>query len=136
MIERLIRVENVGVFTEARAGGDPTRFDPLTLVYAENGRGKTTLSAILRSLVTGDPAYVTERARISCWIQASEPGKVFPSQEHAAFNRGESNEGARAAAVVRAGCSAVRSAPTVNMIHRFLILFLSVIGWLGLAACV
>ncbi len=64
MIERLIRVENVGVFTDARAGGDSTRFDPLTFVYAENGRGKTTLSAILRSLATGDPAYITERARI------------------------------------------------------------------------
>lgn len=64
MIERLIRVENVGVFVKARPGGDPTRFDPLTLVYAENGRGKTTLSAVLRSLATGDSTYVTERARI------------------------------------------------------------------------
>ena len=27
----------------------------LNLVYAENGRGKTTLSAILRSLMTGEP---------------------------------------------------------------------------------
>lgn len=29
----------------------------LNLVYAENGRGKTTLSAILRSLMTGTGSH-------------------------------------------------------------------------------
>jgi wobble nucleotide-excising tRNase len=37
----------------------------LTLVYAENGRGKTTLSAILRSLGTGDPVSINERQRLA-----------------------------------------------------------------------
>lgn len=72
MIERLIRVANVGVFADARPASDRTRFDPLTLIYAENGRGKTTLSAILRSLATDDPVYVTERARIG----AAEPPEI------------------------------------------------------------
>jgi len=64
MIEKLLRIKNVGIFAETRARGDSTRFDPLTLIYAENGRGKTTVSAILRSLATGEPAHITERSRI------------------------------------------------------------------------
>jgi hypothetical protein len=32
----------------------------LTVVYAENGRGKTALSAILCSLGTGDPAPIAQ----------------------------------------------------------------------------
>jgi wobble nucleotide-excising tRNase len=36
----------------------------LALVYAENGRGKTTLAAILRSLGTGNTDLVTERHRL------------------------------------------------------------------------
>ena len=36
----------------------------LNLVYAENGRGKTTLSAILRSLMTGEPVHINERRSI------------------------------------------------------------------------
>ena len=35
------------------------------MIYAENGRGKTTLSAVLRSLQTGDPAPITERVRLT-----------------------------------------------------------------------
>jgi wobble nucleotide-excising tRNase len=36
----------------------------LTLVYAENARGKTTLAAILRSLSTGEPLPINERRRL------------------------------------------------------------------------
>jgi len=35
------------------------------LVYAENGRGKTTLTAVLRSLATGDPIPIRERRRLA-----------------------------------------------------------------------
>lgn len=35
------------------------------LVYAENGRGKTTLAAILRSLASGDPIPIVERRRLA-----------------------------------------------------------------------
>jgi wobble nucleotide-excising tRNase len=37
---------------------------PLTLIYAENGRGKTTLSAILRSLSTDTALPIMERHRL------------------------------------------------------------------------
>jgi wobble nucleotide-excising tRNase len=36
----------------------------LTVIYAENGRGKTTLAAILRSLSNGDAALISERHRL------------------------------------------------------------------------
>jgi wobble nucleotide-excising tRNase len=35
------------------------------LIYAENGRGKTTLSAILRSLKSGDQVHILERRRLA-----------------------------------------------------------------------
>ena len=31
------------------------------LIYGENGRGKTTLAAVFRSLATGDPLPIIER---------------------------------------------------------------------------
>ncbi|MDP2706113.1 MAG: hypothetical protein Q8O70_01215, partial [Burkholderiales bacterium] len=37
----------------------------LTVVYSENGRGKTTLAAVLRSLATGDPMPISERKRLA-----------------------------------------------------------------------
>ena len=36
----------------------------LALIYAENGRGKTTLATILRSLATNKPNLVSERRRL------------------------------------------------------------------------
>ena len=37
----------------------------LVLGYAENGRGKTTLAAVLRSLGSGDPVPIIERHRLA-----------------------------------------------------------------------
>ena len=51
-------------------------FSKLTLLYAENGRGKTTLAAILRSLSTGDPTFISERHRLSA---AATPHVVIAS---------------------------------------------------------
>lgn len=36
----------------------------MSIVYAENGRGKTTMAAILRSLSNGDPKLVADRHRV------------------------------------------------------------------------
>jgi wobble nucleotide-excising tRNase len=48
----------------------------MTLVYAENGRGKTTLSAILRSLATGVAVPILERRRLGA---ANPPHIVIDS---------------------------------------------------------
>src|SRR3546814_16276890 len=37
----------------------------VTSFYVENGRGKTTLAAVMRSLATGDPLPISERRRMA-----------------------------------------------------------------------
>lgn len=60
MIEKIINIKNIGRFRDCSPRGDVT-FRKLTLLFAENGRGKTTLCAILRSLQTGQPEFISER---------------------------------------------------------------------------
>lgn len=64
MVERIQLVQNVGKFDSVSAGAQ-LPFSKLTLVFAENGRGKTTLAAILRSLSDGNPIHITERKRVT-----------------------------------------------------------------------
>jgi wobble nucleotide-excising tRNase len=64
MITRIQLIRNVGQF-DSVAPAPNLQLAPLTLVYAENGRGKTTLAAILRSLATGDPIPIAERRRLA-----------------------------------------------------------------------
>lgn len=62
-IERFQLLRNVGQFDSVSAGAQ-IALTPLTLVYGENGRGKTTVAAILRSLSIGDPALIEDRHRL------------------------------------------------------------------------
>lgn len=64
MITRIRLLRNVGKFESVDTGAS-FAMDRLVLIYAENGRGKTTLSAILRSLATGDPIPIIERRRLA-----------------------------------------------------------------------
>jgi wobble nucleotide-excising tRNase len=71
VIYRLQLLRNVGVFDSATPVAHP--FRRLTLIYAENGRGKTTLSAIFRSLATNSPGPIVERHRLA----AAHPPEVI-----------------------------------------------------------
>lgn len=64
MIGRIQLLRNIGQFDSVSTGAT-IALARLTLVYSENGRGKTTLAAILRSLATGDPLPITERRRLA-----------------------------------------------------------------------
>lgn len=64
MINRLQLLRNIGQFDSVNAGAN-IPLARLTLVYSENGRGKTTLAAMLRSLATGDPIPIAERRRLA-----------------------------------------------------------------------
>jgi len=64
MINSVQLLRNVGLFDSVSAAAN-IAFSRLTLIYAENGRGKTTLAAILRSLATGDPTPIVERRRLA-----------------------------------------------------------------------
>ena len=64
MIRRVRLLRNVGQFDSVDTAAT-IELQRLVLIYAENGRGKTTLVAILRSLATGDPIPIAERRRLS-----------------------------------------------------------------------
>lgn len=58
-LKKITAIKSVGRFKAARiSGGNYERF---ALIYGGNGRGKTTLCAILRSLQLNDPTHVTRR---------------------------------------------------------------------------
>jgi len=63
MVQRFILLRNVGKFDNVDAGAQ-LPLSRLTVIYAENARGKTTLAAILRSLASGRTELVMERARL------------------------------------------------------------------------
>jgi wobble nucleotide-excising tRNase len=62
-IQKIIRVRNIGRLTALNAAGD-VAFRTVTLIYGDNGTGKTTLTAIARSMASGDPAPIAERATL------------------------------------------------------------------------
>lgn len=64
LLERFQLLSNIGQFDNAVAAAHLPPLTRLSLVYGENGRGKTTLAAILKSAGTGDPAGVLERRRL------------------------------------------------------------------------
>lgn len=59
-LHQIKHIGSVGRFRAASASGDVT-FKKFTLIFGENGRGKTTLCSILRSLQNDDPAIVLGR---------------------------------------------------------------------------
>jgi wobble nucleotide-excising tRNase len=59
-LHQIKHIGSVGRFRAASASGDVT-FKKFTLIFGENGRGKTTLCSILRSFQTNDPAIVLGR---------------------------------------------------------------------------
>lgn len=80
-IDRIQLLRNVGQFDNVSSGaGLP--FGRLTVLYGENGRGKTTLAAILRSLATNDAALINERQRLG----AQHPPHIIINRSQAAAN--------------------------------------------------
>ena len=85
MLQRIISVKNIGRFKNCTAAGDVT-FRRFTLIFAENGRGKTTLCTILRSLFTDTPALIIGRATLG----GMEPPEVqlLTTNGNVAFRNG------------------------------------------------
>lgn len=63
MIQKFISIRNIGSFEACSASGD-VELRRLTVLSAENGRGKTTICDLLRSIKTGDPSFVQGRTRL------------------------------------------------------------------------
>lgn len=64
MLKKIVKIHNVGRLHRADAQGDQ-EFRSLTLIFGENGRGKTTLCEVLRSLKTGDPDILIGRRTLA-----------------------------------------------------------------------
>ena len=63
MIEHLALLRHIGQF-DNDSPNRQTSLGALALIYGENGRGKTTLASILRSLANNDPVPIAERRRL------------------------------------------------------------------------
>lgn len=79
-IEHFQLLRNVGQFDSVTSGAQ-IPLTRLSLLYAENGRGKTTIATILRSLSTGEPGLIDERRRLG----SANPPHVVVSSTGAPF---------------------------------------------------
>lgn len=62
MLEKLLKLEGVGLFANPLAKA--VEFKQATLIYADNGRGKSTLSAVMRACAAADSQAMAARATI------------------------------------------------------------------------
>jgi wobble nucleotide-excising tRNase len=90
MINALQLVRNIGQFDSVSSAA-ALQLAPVTLVYAENARGKTTLAAVLRSLATGDPIPVAERQRLGATHPPHVVVDCMGGPPHAMFQNGAWN---------------------------------------------
>lgn len=58
MLKKILKIENLGKFTSFKNPPGDVEFRQTTLIYGENGQGKTTLAAVLRSLISNNPAPI------------------------------------------------------------------------------
>ena len=70
MLERIDTIQGIGLLHNA-VSGRHGNCKKATLIYADNGRGKSTLAAVLRSLSNGNPAHIVERHTIDGTLPAS-----------------------------------------------------------------
>lgn len=59
MLERICEIQGIGLLHDTN--GKPHACRKATLIYGDNGRGKSTLATILRSVSTGDPSPILHR---------------------------------------------------------------------------
>lgn len=90
MIQRLSFLRNVGHF-EAVTAGAQIPLARVALLYAENGRGKTTLTAVLRSLASGNALPIAERRRLGTNDAPHVVVECTGGPPHAIFQNGAWN---------------------------------------------
>lgn len=62
LLSRIVKIKSLGLFHDVYS--EKFNFTKITLIYAENGRGKSTLSSLFRSVRTGDVRELHERRTI------------------------------------------------------------------------
>lgn len=87
MLQHIRLVQGIGQFDQVTASH--IELNPLSLVYAENARGKTTLVSIFRSLQSGDALPIQERRRLGA-TRASQVALSFTDEPNAVvFQNGQ-----------------------------------------------
>lgn len=70
MIQKLVRLQNVGLFQNGLPN-NPIDLHKVTLIYGENGRGKSTLASVFRAVSTGDADRMNARKTLDVSGQPS-----------------------------------------------------------------
>lgn len=96
MLERVEEIQGIGLLHDAN--GKPFKWQKATVLYADNGRGKSTLATILRSLSANEPSPILERKTIDGTL-APKVTLQFTSGHKVTFN-GTKWSGARPEFVV------------------------------------
>jgi len=60
MISKFIKIKNIGKYENFSASDDIT-FGKVNIIYGENGNGKTTLTSIIRSLISNKSDLILKR---------------------------------------------------------------------------
>lgn len=68
MLTKIISIKGVGLLRDASGGGS-IPLKQLTLLYGDNGRGKSTLASLLKSCATKNPDLIEDRVTIDASIK-------------------------------------------------------------------
>ncbi|WP_180961411.1 AAA family ATPase [Pseudoalteromonas sp. MelDa3] len=74
MLRRIRKIEGIGSYHSARAGG--TQFSDVNIIYGENRNGKSTLCDVFYSLASNNPELIKDRRAIPKQGTAANPMKV------------------------------------------------------------
>ena len=85
MLQEIRFIQCIGRFEEAKSLQN-TRFKLCTLIFGENGWGKSTLADILRSLSTNNPSILAGRATLD--VSAPQKAILHISGQNAIFQNG------------------------------------------------
>ncbi|WP_430247370.1 AAA family ATPase [Providencia sp. PAZ2] len=69
MLERIRKITSVGLFNDIKA--DSLKFKKISMIYGDNGRGKSTLSSILRSYTSKNPEIIIKRKTLDSTSEQS-----------------------------------------------------------------
>ena len=70
MLSKVLGIKGIGLLHDVK-GGAKNPFRKATLLYAENGRGKSTFASLLTSCATNDAELVEERVTIDAGVKPS-----------------------------------------------------------------
>lgn len=85
MISKILKLQNVGLLQDATKNG-PVSLGKVTAIYADNGRGKSTLATVLRACQLGDAGRLNARKTIDA-TNAPEVRFLLPNGSQVEFTR-------------------------------------------------